>query len=239
MAQRRRLMSLGNDPLPAPHRPPRRPRLRPHRLPRHNRTRREQPASRRDRRQRAGTTRHRPQVVAYRRRPPLPRQGHRLRPRRPRRPRSRRRPRPQQVAPRRPWILRRPRQRPAHRPADRRATPHPPNSASATPAPTSEANSASTSPCNWAPHLYVTAGRSYIRPKPRQCYWDTRPGRWWSSRSPARRSAKVWAECVTALAQLMEALVAERRPDRPVPPRSGRLCVCWPSPSRRVGTCPR
>lgn len=28
------------------------------------------------------------------------------------------------------------------------------------------------SPCNWAPHLYVTAGRSYIRPKLRQCYWN-------------------------------------------------------------------
>jgi hypothetical protein len=33
-----------------------------------------------------------------------------------------------------------------------------------------------------------------------------------------------------------------RRPDRPVPPRSGRsgrLCICWPPPSRRAGTCPR
>jgi hypothetical protein len=26
---------------------------------------------------------------------------------------------------------------------------------------------------------------------------------------------------------------------KPVPPRSGRLCICWPPPSRRAGTCPR
>jgi hypothetical protein len=32
---------------------------------------------------------------------------------------------------------------------------------------------------------------------------------------------KVRAECLTAWAQLMEALVAERRPDRPVPPMAG------------------
>ncbi|WP_433259162.1 hypothetical protein ACQPYK_23450 [Streptosporangium sp. CA-135522] len=47
---------------------------------------------------------------------------------------------------------------------------------------------------------------------------------------------KVRAECITAWAQLMEALVAERRPDRPVPPRSGRLCICRPPPSRRAGS---
>jgi len=34
--------------------------------------------------------------------------------------------------------------------------------------------------------------------------------------------------------------VAERRPDRPVPPMAGtaaigRLCICWPPPSRRAG----
>ncbi|WP_176739917.1 hypothetical protein [Streptomyces sp. Ncost-T10-10d] len=32
---------------------------------------------------------------------------------------------------------------------------------------------------------------------------------------------KTGAECLTAWAQLMEALVAERRPDRPVPPMAG------------------
>ncbi len=26
---------------------------------------------------------------------------------------------------------------------------------------------------------------------------------------------------------------------RPVPPRSGRSCICWLPPSRRAGTCPR
>ncbi|HEY9525239.1 MAG TPA: hypothetical protein VIR33_18515 [Thermopolyspora sp.] len=51
------------------------------------------------------------------------------------------------------------------------------------------------------------------------------PGAGGRGRSPARRSAKVWAECVTALAQLMEALVAERRPDRPVPPMAGTAAI--------------
>jgi hypothetical protein len=36
---------------------------------------------------------------------------------------------------------------------------------------------------------------------------------------------KVRAECLTAWARLMEALVAERRPGRPVPPISGTAAV--------------
>ena len=36
---------------------------------------------------------------------------------------------------------------------------------------------------------------------------------------------KIRAECLTAWAQLMEALVAERRPDRPVPPMAGTAAV--------------
>jgi hypothetical protein len=36
---------------------------------------------------------------------------------------------------------------------------------------------------------------------------------------------KVGAECLTAWAQLMEALVAERRPDRPVPPMAGTAAI--------------
>ncbi|MFE9974483.1 hypothetical protein ACFYRD_27910 [Streptomyces hirsutus] len=54
---------------------------------------------------------------------------------------------------------------------------------------------------------------------------------------PAIRKVRV--ECLTAWSQLTAALVAERRPDRPVPPRSGRLCICRPPPSRRAGLCPR
>ncbi|WP_328756076.1 hypothetical protein [Streptomyces sp. NBC_00271] len=36
---------------------------------------------------------------------------------------------------------------------------------------------------------------------------------------------KVTGECLTAWAQLMEALVAERRPDRPVPPMGGTVAI--------------
>lgn len=36
---------------------------------------------------------------------------------------------------------------------------------------------------------------------------------------------KVTSECLTAWAQLMEALVAERRPDRPVPPMGGTVAI--------------
>jgi hypothetical protein len=36
---------------------------------------------------------------------------------------------------------------------------------------------------------------------------------------------KVRAECLTAWAQLMEALVAERRPGRPVPPMAGTAAI--------------
>lgn len=36
---------------------------------------------------------------------------------------------------------------------------------------------------------------------------------------------KVRAECLMAWAQLIEALVAERRPDRPVPPMAGTAAI--------------
>jgi hypothetical protein len=36
---------------------------------------------------------------------------------------------------------------------------------------------------------------------------------------------KVWAECLTAWSQLVEALVAERRPDRPVPSMAGTAAI--------------
>ena len=53
----------------------------------------------------------------------------------------------------------------------------------------------------------------------------------WSNHYRKRR-----AECLTAWAQLMEVQEAERCPDLPVPPRSGRLCSCRPPPSRNAGT---
>ncbi|MDH6127002.1 hypothetical protein [Kitasatospora sp. GP82] len=40
---------------------------------------------------------------------------------------------------------------------------------------------------------------------------------------PAIRKGR--AECLTAWAQLMEALVAERCPDRPVPPMAGTAAI--------------
>ncbi|MET7356169.1 hypothetical protein [Streptomyces mirabilis] len=36
---------------------------------------------------------------------------------------------------------------------------------------------------------------------------------------------KVTGECLTAWAQLMEALVAEGRPDRPIPPMGGTVAI--------------
>ncbi|MFC9916798.1 hypothetical protein, partial [Streptomyces sp. NPDC127197] len=40
---------------------------------------------------------------------------------------------------------------------------------------------------------------------------------------PAIRKVRV--ECLTAWSQLMAALVAERRPDRPVPPTAGTAAI--------------
>ncbi|MFG2025213.1 hypothetical protein [Streptomyces sp. NPDC048825] len=59
---------------------------------------------------------------------------------------------------------------------------------------------------------------------------------------PAIRTVRV--ECLTASSQLMAALAAERRPDRPVPPMAGTaaigaVCICRPPPSRRARPCPR
>ncbi len=42
---------------------------------------------------------------------------------------------------------------------------------------------------------------------------------------PAQRSARYGAEFLTAWAQLTEALVAERRPDRPVLPMAGTAAM--------------
>ncbi|MFV5993759.1 hypothetical protein ACNPQM_15240 [Streptomyces sp. NPDC056231] len=47
----------------------------------------------------------------------------------------------------------------------------------------------------------------------------------WFLVAPARQIRKVRAECLTAWAQLMEALVAERRPDRPVPLVAGTAAI--------------
>ncbi|MFI2183875.1 hypothetical protein [Streptomyces sioyaensis] len=53
------------------------------------------------------------------------------------------------------------------------------------------------------------------------CFFDRE--RVMSVACPAIR--KVRAECLTAWAQLMEALVAEHRPARPVPPMAGTVAI--------------
>ncbi|WP_157530899.1 hypothetical protein [Microtetraspora niveoalba] len=55
---------------------------------------------------------------------------------------------------------------------------------------------------------------------------QSRPGRALVVESVACPAlGKVRAECLTAWAQLIEALIAERRPDRPVPPMVGTAAI--------------